>query len=224
MYLKMLCDQMDEIEVVKAFMDPEEFLVDQSFLSYDFCIMDIEMPKMTGLELAKQLNGKPIIFSTAYSEYAADAFDLNAIDYLRKPIQPDRLKQAVVKMVQYLDLGGALPLKHQATFNTDKGKSILAFDRIAYIGTSKIDSRDKIAVLNSGDEFVLKNISFSELLRLLPSRQFSRINKQEIIAYSFVESFTHQEVNLLNFSPKNKKYRFQLSENYKREFLSHFKS
>ena len=83
-YLKMLCEQIIDIEVVKTFNDPVLLLNEQSFLDYDFCIMDIEMPSMNGLQVANLLNGKPVIFTTAYKEYAVEAFDLNAIDYVQK--------------------------------------------------------------------------------------------------------------------------------------------
>ena len=74
-YLKMLCEQIDDIEVVKAFVDPELFINELDNLEFDFCILDIEMPKINGLQVANLLQNKPFIFATAYKEYATDAFD-----------------------------------------------------------------------------------------------------------------------------------------------------
>jgi two-component SAPR family response regulator len=96
-YLKMLCEQIPEVDVVKAFNHPEVFLAEVPKLEFDLCILDIEMPGMNGLQIANLLNGKPVIFTTAYKEYAAEAFDLNAVDYVRKPVKKERLQQALLK-------------------------------------------------------------------------------------------------------------------------------
>jgi len=86
-YLKMLCEQLPELEVVKAFNNPKLFLAEVPNVDFDLCILDIEMPEMNGLQVANLLNGKPVIFTTAYKEYASEAFDINAIDYVSKPIK-----------------------------------------------------------------------------------------------------------------------------------------
>ena len=83
MYLKMLCEGLPTLEVVKAFNSPVTFLAEAPNLQFDLCIMDIEMPGMNGLEVAQMLGGKPIIFTTAYKEYAAEAYDLDVVDYVR---------------------------------------------------------------------------------------------------------------------------------------------
>ena len=79
-FLKLICEQIPDIEVVKAFNHPKTFISEYAKYDFDFCILDIEMPEINGLEVAKHLQEKPIIFTTAYSEFAADAYDLNA-DY-----------------------------------------------------------------------------------------------------------------------------------------------
>lgn len=67
--------------------------------SPDVVFLDIEMPGGTGLQLAEQLKGKyPLVFCTAYDEFAVDAFSLNAADYLVKPVNPKRLAQTLVKL------------------------------------------------------------------------------------------------------------------------------
>ena len=177
-YLKMLCEQLPDVEVVKAFDNPATFVNEVSKLDFDFCILDIEMPEMNGLQIANLLNGKPVIFATAYKEYASEAFDLNALDYIRKPIGIDRLKQAVEKARNHIGRTAQQNRKPFIQLNTDKGKAIFFFDKIAYIKTSENDSRDKITRLFDGDEFVLKNITFDKLSELLPSNDFCRVNKR----------------------------------------------
>lgn len=222
-YLKMLCEQLPDLEVVKAFDNPINFLKEVPSLDFDFCILDIEMPEMNGLQIANLLNGKPVIFATAYKDYAAEAFDLNALDYIRKPIKIDRLKQAVDKAIKHI---GSSIEQNQKTFiqlNTNKGKAILFFDKIAYIKTSENDSRDKVARLFDGEEFVLKNITFDKLIELLPPSDFCRINKKEILSIKAVQVFSFDEITTNLISDQGKNIKFSLSENFRNEFLQKVK-
>lgn len=222
-YMKMLCEQLPDLEVVKAFDNPNKFLIEAPNLDFDFCILDIEMPEMNGLQIANLLNGKPVIFATAYNEYAAEAFDLNALDYIRKPIKLERLKQAVDKAKKHLESSTKINPKTYIQLNTNKGKAILFFDKIAYIKTSENDSRDKVARLFEGEEFVLKNITFDKLTELLPTIEFCRLNKKEILSLKAVQVFSFDEIitNLINEQGKNIK--LSLSESYKNEFLQKVK-
>ena len=217
-YLKLLCQQIPDLEVVKSFNSPQDLLADLPTLDFDLLISDINMPGLNGLELAEQLRGKPIIFITAYAEYAADAFDLQAVDYIRKPLKIDRLKQAIQKL---LSIRGRKPIeeKNFVQLNTDQGKYLLYFDQIAYIQTSSLDSRDKIVRLVDQKEVTLKNISFDKLLEILPEMQFCRINKKEIISMNIISSFSHDEIKT-NFSiGTDAPLTFNLSEIYKTAFI-----
>ena len=217
-YLKLLCQQIPDLEIVKSFISPKDLLAELPMLEYDLLISDIEMPGLNGLELADQLRGKPIIFITAYAEYAADAFDLQAVDYIRKPLKIDRLKQAIQKL---LSIRGSKPIeeKNFVQLNTDQGKYLLYFDHIAYIQTSSLDSRDKIVRFLDQKEVTLKNISFDKLMEILPEMQFCRINKKEIISMNIISSFSHDEIKS-NFSlGTDAPLAFTLSEIYKTTFI-----
>ncbi|WP_254534180.1 LytTR family DNA-binding domain-containing protein [Sphingobacterium sp. LZ9M9] len=216
--MKLLCQQIPDLEVVKSFNSPQDLLAEFPTLDFDLLISDIDMPGLNGLELAEQLRGKPIIFITAYAEYAADAFDLQAVDYIRKPLKIERLKQAIQKL---LSIRGRKPIeeKNFVQLNTDQGKYLLYFDQIAYIQTSSLDSRDKIVRLVDQKEVTLKNISFDKLLEILPEMQFCRINKKEIISMNIISSFSHDEIKT-NFSiGSDAPLTFNLSEIYKTAFI-----
>lgn len=87
------------INVLAQAQDIDEGLERINQHKIDVIFLDIEMPGGTGLQLAEQLNGEyPIIFCTAYDEFAVDAFSLNAIDYLVKPIIPERLEQSLNRL------------------------------------------------------------------------------------------------------------------------------
>ena len=216
-YLKMLCEQLPELEVVKAFNSPDIFLKEVPDLDFDLCILDIEMPAMNGLHVASLLQGKPVIFVTAYKEFAAEAFDLDAIDYVRKPVTKERLHQAIQKAVTRINKSSSA--KNFVQLNTDKGKALLFFDQVGYIKTSDSDSRDKTVQLLDGTILTLKNISFEKLLEVLPSDQFSRINKKELVAIKSVHFFSHDEITTSIPQSTGKPLVLTLSESYRQEFI-----
>lgn len=208
----MLCEQIPEVEVVRAFNDPRKLIEESKHLEFDLCILDIEMPELSGLEVAPLLHGKPVIFTTAYKEYAAEAFDLEAIDYIRKPIKKERLEKAIQRALRMIN--DREPTRQFVQLNTSKGKALLFFGQILYITTSDIDKRDKLVLLDQGQEMILKNISFDKLLNLLPADQFRQVNKKEIIALRAVQYFTHDEITTtIAVNGKNKT--LTLSENFR---------
>jgi DNA-binding LytR/AlgR family response regulator len=217
-YLKLLCEQIPELEVVRAFNDPEIFLKEISGLEFDLCILDIEMPGTDGIELAAMLKSKPVIFTTAYKDYATDAFDLDAIDYVIKPVKPERLQQAVNKAIQRINSENRTA-KH-LHINTDKGIALIDIDRLVYVRTSEIDSRDKTALLINGTNLHLKNISFEKLISLLPSAGFCRVNKKELISMSVVMYFSNDQITTNIYSQSEKPLILTLGETYRTCFIS----
>ena len=216
-YLKMLCDQLPELEVVKSFDNPQTFLSKLPEIDFDLCILDIEMPSLNGLQVANLLKDKLIIFTTAYKEYAADAYDLDAVDYVRKPVQKDRLQQAVIKAIARQASKGQP--KDFIQLNTDKGKTLLHFNQVGYIKTSDTDSRDKLAVFLDGSSLVLKNISFENLLKILPASQFCRISKREVISIRIVNAYSYNEITTSLATSTGQSVKLVLSESYRPEFI-----
>src|SRR4051812_15643167 len=99
MALKQLVSQVPSLELVAECSDASEALTSLNNIEIDLLFLDIEMPGMSGLELIKKLgNSRPlIIFTTAKKDYAVEAFELNVVDYMVKPIALPRFKQAVEK-------------------------------------------------------------------------------------------------------------------------------
>lgn len=216
-FLKLICEQIQDIEVVKAFNNPSVFIAEFENYDFDFCILDIEMPEINGLQVAKLIGNKPVIFTTAYTEFAADAYDLNAVDYVRKPVKVERLQQAISKVKL---LFSTQKTKRQSfQINTNKGKSIVFFDQLFSISTSEIDSRDKDARLTDGSSLVLKNISFEKLKQLLPPTEFIQINKKEMIATNFILSFTYDQILVKVPFDNDSQKKYVLSEVFRTDFI-----
>ncbi|WP_300660676.1 LytTR family DNA-binding domain-containing protein [Fluviicola sp.] len=218
-YLRTLCDSIPGIEVVKAFDDPLIFLAEIKNLAFDFCISDIVMPSLTGLEVARELKSVPIIFTTAHNEYAADAFDVEAIDYLRKPVQRERLARAIEKVHIQIE-----QLKSHATWtvNTNKGKLSIQQSQIVSFSTDTYDRRDKLLLLENGDQLVVKNKSFDQLLQELDAVSFVRISKSELISTDFIQGYQGDFVISKLRNEEGKYVEFNLSENYRKSFLEAF--
>ncbi|MCX8523075.1 response regulator transcription factor [Chryseobacterium formosus] len=219
-YLKLLCEQIENVEVVKAFNDPKIFLSEIENLDCNLCVLDIEMPGMTGLQVAELISdSKKIIFTTAYKEYAAEAFDLNVVDYVRKPIKKERLIQAFEKAA---DLLNNSQKKEFIEWNTNIGKSTIFTEQIAYIKTSEIDSRDKDIILKDGTTLVLKNLNFKSLLEMLPSKDFAQVNKKEIIALSSVKVLSTNEIITTISTESDQFLKLHIGDTYKNSLMEMF--
>ena len=117
--LKKLLIEFPEIEVIDEASNVDEGLQKIEALNPDLIFLDIQMPGKTGFDLLSELDRTPeVIFTTAYDEYAVKAFEVNALDYLLKPIDPKRLADAIhkvgelVQMFQGMVQQGSLQQQH----------------------------------------------------------------------------------------------------------------
>ena len=215
-YLKLLCEQISGVEVVKAYNNAEKFILEKDEIDFDVCVTDIEMPSINGLQIANLLSDKHIVFTTAYRDFAVEAFDLEAIDYITKPVQKDRLEKAFRKIEKLTK--ETKQVSEYITLNSEKGKSIINTNDVFYITVSDVDSRDKVIHFKDETTLLVKNNSFEKLKEILPSKKFSRINKREIIAMNCVNYYSHDEIVskiLIDGKPKT----FTIGINFRNEFL-----
>ena len=217
----MLCEQIHEIEIVKTFNNPEKLLAEIPDLDFDLLISDIEMPGIDGLHLAEMIQHKLVIFCTAYKEYAAEAFNIDAVDYITKPVKLERLQKAISKAFERFHKPETA--KKFMQLNTDKGKTLLYFNQIQYVKTAVSDSRDKTVLLTDGSFMNLKNVKFDTLLNELPDADFCRVNKKEIVAVKAIKFFNHNEIVLHHLDKNDKNSTLILSETYRSDFLKKVK-
>lgn len=98
--LASLLKEYHEIEIVDECSNPEDAIKSINKHQPDLLFLDIEMPEKTGFDLLQELDKSPqVIFVTAYDEYALKAFEVNALDYLMKPVDPERLKETINKII-----------------------------------------------------------------------------------------------------------------------------
>ena len=185
-----------DLEVVAEASNGLEALERISEAEPDVVFLDIEMPGLNGFEVLENLKAAPlIVFVTAYDEYAVRAFESNAIDYLLKPLQPQRVQQAVERVRAALakgagsnadalrkllaDLRPSAPKRIAAR----KGKRIVLLS-LKEVVRAAID--DKLVFLHTASERLLTDKSIGELETLLESAGFFRISRGELVNLEYV--------------------------------------
>jgi DNA-binding LytR/AlgR family response regulator len=145
-----------------------------------------------------------------------EAFEVDAVDYICKPVKKERLQKAIekVKVISFTP-----NIKNEyIKVNTEKGKALLYFESLSFISVSEVDSRDKVAYLSNGNQVKLKNISFHKLLQQLPERQFCQVNKKEIIAMNIVKYYSYDLIES-NYVLEGKAKSFTIGNNFREQFL-----
>lgn len=162
----------------------------------DLLFLDIQMPILSGVNLLRAISHKPVvIFTTAYTQYAPEAFDLDAADYLLKPFSYERFEQAVKKAAELLHARGAVRQKDRPdgalTVKADRQWRRIPFDSIVLIEGWK--EYVKIYTLT---EKVITLESLNNLENTLPAGHFLRVHKSFIVAKNHVQRLDGDELIL----------------------------
>ena len=175
-----------EIELVKTFTNPENAL---SFLKdnyVDLIFLDINMPGVSGLQFIDRLQTKPyIVFTTAYSEYAIDSYDFEAVDYLLKPIEFDRFYKSITKVKKLVQLNSLQQdsLLSKYIFVKDGYKQIkICIEDILYV-----QSEGNYLNVVTSKEKVLARMTFQSLMEKLPHNLFFRVHNSFVINFSHIQ-------------------------------------
>jgi DNA-binding LytR/AlgR family response regulator len=159
--------------------------------SIDIMFLDIEMPDLTGIEFLKSLSKSPYtIFTTAYSEYALESYELNVVDYLLKPVRFDRLFKAINKVLTLLKGHNLVDNPKQKDIESDDYifvKSDYKAVRIHFKDIVFVESLQKYVQFQLKDKKVTSLMSLSSLVDVLPSSTFFRCQKSFIVNLSKIE-------------------------------------
>lgn len=168
----------------------------------DLVFLDIQMPGTTGLEFAKIISPHMlVIFTTAYSEYAIDSYEVDAIDFLVKPIETDRFVKAVNKAITYHSLllseeKNNLETSEDSFFfvKSEKRYFKINFDEILFVEGLK----DYVIIQTNGQRIISK-MTLKVISAFLPSKNFFRINKSFIINIKEITSFDNNDVFIQSY-------------------------
>jgi two-component system LytT family response regulator len=196
--LKRLLTATGRVEIAGASTDPEEALAFLNVQPVDLLFLDIQMPGLNGFELlARVERDVAVIFTTAYDEYAIQAFGVSSIDYLLKPIDPERLDRALAKAGRFSatarpdvrdlarELAAALsPARRLERIASRVGERTTLLD---VVRVTHFVAKDKLtfAVVN-GHEHVIE-LTLAELGSRLDPRRFARIHRSTLVNIAFVQ-------------------------------------
>ena len=185
----------------------------------DLMFLDIQMPGVTGLNFVRSLKNKPLfMFTTAYSEYAIDGFELDAIDYLLKPIAYDRFEKAIEKAKEYYTIKNNSELTESDLENdfifvkANQQLIKLAYGEILYVEAFA----DYVKIFLN-DRKIVTLQTMKKMEAKLPSDIFSRVHRSFIVNRKAVQSFSTSvcEVN---------GEKIPVGKNYKNDFIKLMKS
>ena len=176
------------------------FLNDQPV---DLLFLDIQMPQLLGTNFIRTLKNPPkVIFTTAYRKYAVEGFELDAVDYIVKPISFERFLKAVNKVLQ-LNPGTEQALSAEKEDHTETANSFLYFraDRkmvkIFFKDILFIEAlKNYIKIVTVSKTIITKHV-FSTLEKMLPARDFLRIHKSYIVAINKIDSYNADTIQIV---------------------------
>jgi len=163
----------------------------------DLLFIDINMPDISGLDLVRSLPARPmVIFTTAYKKFAAEGFDLDAIDYLVKPIPFERFERAVMKAIDYSRYRSQpQPSKGEAIFVRSEYQLVkINLDDIEYVESLE----DYVKIHRVSDKPVMSLMTLKALLEKLPPEGFQRIHRSYVVSLARVRSLVNRKVRVGN--------------------------
>jgi len=169
-----------------------EFLKKQTI---SLMFLDIQMPQVTGIQLMKSLPKPPLtIFTTAYSNYAVDGFNLDAVDFLLKPIAYDRFLKAVNKATEYMDYRDKAIGVESNDFifvRADYQIVKINLDDIQFI-----EGMDDYVKIFTAGKMVVTNMPMKDIYRRLPASRFVRVHRSFIVPLNHIDSVRNKRIKI----------------------------
>lgn len=211
--------KVDSLELIKTFNNAIDAISFINQNNIDLIFLDIQMPHFSGIDFLNTIEKKPlVIFTTAYSDYAVEGFNLGAVDYLVKPIPFHRFLKSVVRAQQTTNPAAIQPVSE--TVPVPEAEQDFMFVRAEYENVKMnfadilfIEGlKDYVKIYTTDNKYTLTLISLIKLENLLSSKGFSRIHRSYIINIKHVKSIQKNKVLI---SDK----RIPISESYKNAFF-----
>lgn len=194
--IKKYADMIDELEVVAICSNALEAMDVMKVNKIDLLFLDIQLPKILGTSFVRTLQNPPkIIFTTAHTEYAMEAFELDAVDYLLKPITFERFLKAVNKVTNLIVPAAmtSVPQSHGFMYFRADRKMVKVFlSDIQYVESIK----DYINIYRCGLPPLHVKQSITAIESMLPSNLFVRIHRSYIVSINRTTAYTHHDIEI----------------------------
>jgi two-component system LytT family response regulator len=188
--LKYMLQEFSQIQVIGEAANADEALELSDSLKPDLLFLDISMPEKNGFDFLEELTQTPeVIFVTAYDQYAIKAFEANALDYILKPVKPERLQQAIEKAVKQIEERTERSGNNNLTGNSQvfiKDGEKCYFVRIADIFL--LESAGNYVKVFFENKKPLLHKSLNLLEEKLPQDMFFRVNRQQMINLNYIQN------------------------------------
>lgn len=211
--LKKFIAEVTQLDLVEVFNSTQSALTGlQNLDSIDLIFLDINLPKMSGISFYKSLINPPsVIFTTAYSQYAVQGFEVNAIDYLLKPFSFERFLKAVNKFTE--SQKGRVDDKLQALIiKSDKKLFKILIDEIYYL-----EAYGDYVKIHLENKFVLTNNTLSNIFKMLFGAGFKQVHKSFVVKMAKIEAVEVNTILLNNIKiPIGKKYKLAFIETFRK--------
>lgn len=184
--LKYLLDELGQTEVVSEAASVREAVEKLKEYPCDVMFLDVNMPEATGMQLAEALQHlkypPAVVFVTAYSEFALDAFKVHAIDYLIKPVETERLAQALARVREHIALHNRAQRAERIPVEKAGKKILINIDSIRYIM-----ARDDYAYLQTDTDRYFSTVSLAQLEKRLDGHGFFRVHRGYLVNLEHVK-------------------------------------
>ncbi len=194
-------EQIAELNLLDSFNSAEAASMYMMNHRVDLIFLDIQMPGINGIEFARNIPKQTlVIFTTAYSEYALDSYEVEAIDYLVKPIDPERFRKAVEKAINYHSLLLSEE-KNSTETSQDKPqddfifvKSDRRFFKVNLTDILFVEGLKDYVILQLADQRIITRMTLKSMEDLLPKADFLRVNRSYIINKNEIDSFDNNDI------------------------------
>jgi DNA-binding LytR/AlgR family response regulator len=156
---------------------------------YDLVLMDIQLPRMTGIEVLERLKKMPyVIFTTAHEQYAIRAFDFGAVDYLLKPFNTERFNHSIEKFLSLHNANTSPAQLTAAGFPVKERNKhyVLPYQDIMYVS-----SHGKNSIIHTNKEEIVAAVILKDVERRVPADAFIRIHKQHIVNIRYIAALEY---------------------------------
>ncbi|WP_144281736.1 LytR/AlgR family response regulator transcription factor [Chryseobacterium echinoideorum] len=197
-----LQSMLQEISGPKVIGSFSNTLAAEKFLSEgetDVVFLDIEMPKVTGLEFAEKIpKSSLVIFTTAYPQYALESYELDAIDYLLKPFNNERLKKTVDKAQHYYDLlsDNKENSLEKSTFEFLIIRSEKRFYKVNFADIRYIEGLKDYVLIHTTSQKIIASMNLKTIHQKIPLPGFIRVSKSYIVNSDHIISFDSYSISL----------------------------
>ncbi len=224
-------NRIDHLELVKKCNNAIEAFSELQKTQVDVIFLDIQMPKLNGIDFLKTIKNPPkVVFTTAYREYALDGYELDAFDYLLKPISFERFLKVISKLSQSavvapLQLQQQMPYQPLSTeshqeeqgkhifVNVDKKMIKVCFDDILYIESLK----DYVKIKTKNSKDIITHMQIGVLEERLQKHGFIRIHRSFLVNISKIDFFTATDIGIAGLE-------IPIGRNFKNEVMKALES